>query len=307
MPTLVSLIHPKGLVLHALTFPLVLGTGVLLGVGNPLARLASADGIHAVAFTLWPTAAAGLILCAMGLVAHGTGSVNRRLAGFGLVAGAFGHALPMLAAYWLAARAGAGFASLSFTLTPVFTLAVMALLGREKLRPVRLMAVVLGMAGGLLLVGGQVWSLRLEPVFVGVALLVPTLIAGTNVYRGLTMPRTAPDAWLSAATLVGSALVLALLAPLAQDRQALPDGIDGARWLLIQTLVLVAGYLCYFALQRRAEPVAFSLIGYVMMLVSVGIGTRFFGETVAWTLWPAILLIGSALWMINRFPAEVAP
>ena len=148
--------------------------------------------------------------------------------------------------------------------------------------------------------------LNVEPMFIGVALLVPALIAGTNVYRGLTMPRTAPDAWLSAATLVGSALVLALLAPLAQGRQALPGGMGGACWLLIQTLVLVAGYLCYFALQRRAEPVAFSLIGYVMMLVSVGIGMVVFGESVAWTLWPATALIGAALWLIHRFPARNA-
>lgn len=289
--------------MQALTLSLVMGTGVLLGLGNPLARLASADGLHVLAFTLWPTAVAGLILAGIGLARHGASGVGQRLARFGLVAGAFGHALPMLAAYWLAAHAGAGFASLSFTLTPVLTLAIMALLGRERLRPVRLTAVGLGMAGGLLLVGGQVWSLQLDATFIGVALLVPTSIAATNVYRGLHMPRDLPDAWLSAATLVGSALLLAALAPMVQEGTVRLADRDGAVWLLLQTFALVTGYLCYFALQRRAEPVAFSLIGYVMMLVSVGIGTSLFGETVAWTLWPAILLIGSALWLINRFPA----
>lgn len=293
--------------MQALTLSLVLGTGVLLGLGNPLARLASSEGIHVVAFTLWPTAAAGLILATLGLTVHGASGVGRRLAGFGLVAGAFGHALPMLAAYWLAARAGAGFASLSFTLTPVLTLAIMALLGRERLRPVRLAAVGLGMSGGLLLVGGQVWSLQLDVRFIVVALLVPTLIAATNVYRGLYMPRELPDAWLSSATLVGSTILLAALAPLVQDGQGLPMGTNGTIWLLLQTVALVAGYLCYFALQRRAEPVAFSLIGYVMMLVSVGIGMSVFGEAVAWTLWPAILLIGTALWLIHRFPAFTPP
>lgn len=296
----------KERILQALTLILVMGTGVLLGLGNPLARMASADGLHVLAFSLWPTAVAGLILASIGLARHGVSGVGHRLTRFGLVAGAFGHALPMLAAYWLAAHAGAGFASLSFTLTPVLTLAIMALLGREKLRPVRLAAVGLGMAGGLLLVGGQVWSLQLDATYIAVALLVPTSIAATNVYRGLHMPRDLPDAWLSAATLVGSAALLAALAPMIQDGSVFMTGTDGAVWLILQSAALVAGYLCYFALQRRAEPVAFSLIGYMMMLVSVGIGTRFFGETVAWTLWPAILLIGSALWMINRFPAEAA-
>jgi hypothetical protein len=39
------------------------------------------------------------------------------------------------------------------------------------------------------------------------------------------------------------------------------------------------------------------------MLVSVGIGMSVFGEAVAWTLWPAIFLIGTALWLIHQFPA----
>lgn len=293
--------------MRTLTYPLVLSTGILLGVGNPLARMASTEGVHSLVFTLWPTAAAGLILALIGLTAHGARGVSGQLAAFGLVAGAFGHALPMLSAYWLAARAGAGFASLSFTLTPVLTLAIMALLGREALRPVRIAAVALGMVGGLLLVGGQVWSLQMEARFVAVALLVPTLIAGTNVYRGLHMPRGVPDAWLSASTLAGSTALLALLAPLTHDGAGLLPGVDGACWLGVQTVALVAGYLCYFALQRRAEPVAFSLIGYVMMLVSVGIGMSVFGEAVAWTVWPAIVLIGVALSLIHRFPSRAVP
>lgn len=289
---------------HLSVFPLVLGTGVLLGLGNPLAKLASADGIGALAFTFWPTLAAGLLLGLMAMGARGPAALDRRLLKFGLVAGAFGHALPMVAAYWLAAHAGAGFASLSFTLTPVLTLAIMALLGRETLRPIRLAAVVIGMAGGLLLVGGQVLSLRMDPLFIAVALLVPTLIAGTNVYRGLHMPRDQPDEWLSAATLLGSSLVLAISWPVARSGAVDLPGLHGVCWMLMQAFALVAGYLCYFALQRRAEPVAFSLIGYVMMLVSVGIGSVAFNESVAWTLWPAIVLIGWALWLIHAHPAR---
>lgn len=293
--------------MQRITVSLVFGTGVLLGLGSPLARFAVADGIDVMAFTLWPTAVASLILVTIGLTVHGTLGIDRRLVWFGAVAGTFGHALPMLAAYWLATRAGAGFASLSFTLTPVLTLSIMALLGREALRPIRLAAVGLGMAGGLLLVGGQVWSRQLDASLIAVALLVPTLIAATNVYRGLHMPHGLSDAWLSAATLLGSSLLLAVFTPMFAKVGVLPNGTDGIHWLVLQTLALVAGYLCYFALQRRAEPVAFSLIGYVMMLVSVGIGMRAFGETVAWTLWPAIALIAAALWLIQRYPARLAP
>lgn len=292
--------------MRATTLPWVLGTGVLLGLGNPLARQAGASGISALAFTLWPTALAALLLGGLGWWWHGARPLSRRLLVFGLVAGAFGHALPMLAAYWLASRAGAGFASLSFTLTPVLTLAIMALLGRERLQPLRLLAVVLGLAGGVLLVGGQVWSQQRELHLMAVALLVPTLIAATNVYRGLAMPRGVPDAWLSAATLAGSTGVLLALVPLADTQALAAPAAPGLTWLGAQTAALVAGYLCYFGLQRRAEPVAFSLIGYVMLVVSLGLGHLFMAESVNATLWPALALIAAALWLMHRAPPPAA-
>ncbi len=292
--------------MRASTFPWVLGTGVLLGLGNPLARQAGASGLSALAFTLWPTALAALLLGTLGWWWHGRRTLSGRLMVFGLVAGAFGHALPMLAAYWLATRAGAGFASLSFTLTPVLTLAIMALLGRERLQPVRLLAVALGLAGGVLLVGGQVWSQQRELHLMAVALLVPALIAATNVYRGLAMPRGVPDAWLSAATLGGSTGVLLALVPLADPHALAAPSASGLTWLGAQTAALVAGYLCYFGLQRRAEPVAFSLIGYVMLVVSLGLGHLFMAESVDWTLWPALVLIAGALWLMHRAPQPAA-
>ena len=83
--------------------------------------------------------------------------------------------------------------------------------------------------------------------------LVPALIAATNVYRGLALPRGVPDAWLSAATLGGSTGVLLALVPLADPHALAAPSASGLTWLGAQTAALVAGYLCYFGLQRRAE------------------------------------------------------
>jgi drug/metabolite transporter (DMT)-like permease len=120
------------------------------------------------------------------------------------------------------------------------------------------------------------------------------------------MPRGVPDAWLSAATLGGSTGVLLALVPLADpDVLGAPDAA-GLTWLSAQTLALVAGYLCYFGLQRRAEPVAFSLIGYVMLVVSLGLGHLFMAESMDWTLWPALGLIAAALLLMHRAPQPAA-
>ena len=110
-------------------WPVLIGTGVFLGLGMPLAKAAAAEQVSALSFALWPTIAAGLALMALGRWRHGPPRLSAAHLRFGAIAGLFGHALPMSAAYWLAAEAGAGFTALAFTLPPVFTLAITLLVG----------------------------------------------------------------------------------------------------------------------------------------------------------------------------------
>ncbi|MCB2254162.1 hypothetical protein KTQ74_19795 [Pseudomonas chlororaphis] len=80
-------------------WPLLLGSGVTLG----LAKAAAQYGVGALAFTLWPTLAAGPMLGVIGLLRQGHPADLPRLMRFGSVAGLFGHALPISAVFWLSA------------------------------------------------------------------------------------------------------------------------------------------------------------------------------------------------------------
>lgn len=283
------------------TAPLLLGTGICLGLGIPLSKWATAEGVDALAFATWPTLAAGLLLGALGALREGLPRERRALLRFGLLAGLFGHALPMSALFTLTASAGAGFAALAFTLPPVFTLLVVLLLRLEAPRLPRLGAVALGLCGALLLAGsggGADWA-GLGPVLW--LLAIPASIGAANVYRSRHMPAGVGGAWLSAATLSGSAALL-LAFGLASARLTAPASPAAWGWLLLQTAALVLGYLLYFALQRRAEPVTFSFMGYVSMATGVAAGTLAFGEQLPWTTLPALAAIGAALWLLQRSP-----
>ncbi len=78
-------------------WPVLLATGVTLGLAAPIARAAGAAGVGALAFALWPTLVAALLLALLGLWRHGLPRDRLRLAVFSSVAGLFGHALPMTA------------------------------------------------------------------------------------------------------------------------------------------------------------------------------------------------------------------
>lgn len=290
--------------LHTSVWPLLLGTGICLGLGIPFAKLAALQGTSMLLFACLPTAFAGLVLGVLGHVRHGVPHDHKALVRFGLVAGLLGHALPMSALYALTARAGAGFAALAFTLPAVFTLAITLSLRLERPTWQRICAVALGFSGAAVLVLGRGASLDGQLLDVLTLLAIPASIGAGNVYRSRRMPPGVSGEWLSAATLLSSAGLIALYAGLGPETFGSLG--DGAVWLGAQTVALVVGYLLYFALQRRAEPVTFSFMGYVSMLTGVAAGTLVFGERLAWTTVPALVLILVALQLLSTGAARRA-
>ncbi|WP_084151300.1 DMT family transporter [Azohydromonas australica] len=284
--------------------PLLVGTGVCLGLGIPFAKLAGAQGAGVLLFATLPTAVAGAMLLLLGLLRAGVPAPPAVLLRFGITAGLLGHALPMSALYWLTARAGASFAALAFTLPAVFTLAIVLLLRLEPPTFRRAAAVALGCAGAALLVLGRGLSFSDDLTDVLLVVAIPASIAAGNVYRSRCMPPGVDGEWLSAVTLLSSAVMLAgatAVAPFSIGSLA------GAwHWLAAQALALVVGYLLYFALQRKAEPVTFSFMGYVSMLTGVAAGTLVFGEHLPWSTVPALVLIFLALLLLNTSPAAIS-
>ena len=286
--------------------PLLIGTGVTLGLGAPIAKAASHHGVAALAFTLWPTLAAGLLLGLLGLLRQGRPEDPGRLVSFGAVAGLFGHALPMSALFWLSAHAGAGFASLTLALPPVFTLLISLVLGLERIAAKRVAAVVIGLFGALMMLVAPGSAFDASASELAIALFIPASIGAANVYRSRRMPPGVGGEWLSAATLLASSAALSAVGG-ALGSIALPSDPMPLLWLLGQAGALTVGYLLYFALQRRADPVTFSFIGYVMMLSGVCIGAFAFGERLSWNVLPAAALVLAALVLLQQPAKPGAP
>jgi drug/metabolite transporter (DMT)-like permease len=187
---------------------------------------------------------------------------------------------------------------LSLALRPVFTLAFALLLGRESFAWLRVLAVGLGLCGALLMLSGRGGSYEATGPIIALALAIPASIGAGNVYRAIHLPSGVAGEWLSAVTLLSSASLLAGVGGLAEGL-AVPIEPAALGWLALQAGVLVGGYLLYFALQRRADAVTFSFIGYVMMLAGVAAGTVLLGEQLSRLVWPASGLVLVALWLLT--------
>jgi drug/metabolite transporter (DMT)-like permease len=282
-------------------WPVLLGTGAALGLGMPLAKAAALSGVSSIAFALWPTAMAALLLALVAARRHGRLALNAERIRFAVIAALLGHALPMTAVFWLSAKAGAGFASLAFTMPPVFTLIVALLIRLERFSVLRALAVAVGLCGALLLVAGsgRLGGGRLSLAALLLVLAIPALVGSGNVYRAVRTPSGLQGEWM-ASLILGASFCVLLPVGLAAGQAATPLTVPAFGWLGAQVLALVVGYILYFELQRRAEPVTFSFMGYVMTLTGVVVGGFAFGERLPWVIAPAVLLIMASLWLIQR-------
>ncbi|MEI6321020.1 MAG: DMT family transporter [Pseudomonadota bacterium] len=278
---------------------MLIGTGVMLGLSIPIAKAAAAAGVPALAYALWPTALAALVLASLAARRHGALQGSLPLLRYASISGFLGHAAPMTATFWVSAQAGAGLASIAFTLTPVTTLAISLLVRHERFSPLRLAAVATGFAGALVLVLGRGESMDASSAAVLLVPLIPIFIGGGNVYRARHTPAGTPAEWLAATSLAASSAMLVGVGA-ATGGLGFEPRIDALGWLAAQALAMVVGYGMYFELIRRAEPVTFSLMGYVMMLTGVAVGVGLFGERLPLATGPAVLLIVAAFLLIRR-------
>jgi len=280
-------------------WPLLIGTGVLLGLSIPIAKAAAAAGVPALAYALWPTALAAAVLALLAARRRGALRLSPPLLRYASISGFLGHAAPMTAVFWVSAQAGAGYASLAFTLTPVTTLAISLLVRHERFSAMRAAAVAIGFSGALVLVLGRGQSMHAASLAVLLVPLIPVFIGGGNVYRALHTPAGTPAEWLAALSLAASSTMLAIVGA-GTGTLGFAPGAEAFAWLGAQALAMVVGYGMYFELIRRAEPVTFSFMGYVMTLTGVAVGVGLFGERLPLSAAPALVLIFTAFVMIHR-------
>lgn len=282
---------------------LLLGAGASLGLAMPLGKASIAAGVSALSFVLWPSLVAGGLLAVAAAWRHGPPGQWGNLVRFGLIAGLFGYAIPNTLVAWLSAQAGASFSGLAYTLPPVFTLLYLLALRVQRPSLARVGAVALGLVGAAWLAmarwqGGEVSALAALLI-----VAIPAVIGLGNTYRALFLPPGVPAEWLGAAvTLGGCALLLPVWA--WREGAALSFSAQSAPFLLAQIVAASLGSALFFALQRVAEPVTMSFVGYVMALTAVVVGIGAMNEPLPWELLPASALIAAAFALILRSPAQ---
>lgn len=190
--------------------------------------------------------------------------------------------------------------SVAATVTGIGPLVVLALawpLLAQQPRAASLAAALVGLLGVVLLVGAATSGLDPLGVLAAVAGVVAfstgTVLSQRWVRRaaGGALPPAPRPITMTAWQLTLSG---ALLAPVAGLAEGPPPSLDGAGWLALAYVSLVAtalAFAAWFAGLARLDASAVSVIGLLNPVAGVGLGTALAGEHLALLQWAGLLLV----------------
>ncbi|SME94358.1 Permease of the drug/metabolite transporter (DMT) superfamily [Tistlia consotensis] len=284
---------------------LLLVVGTLWGATFSIGKIAVTHGIPPAAYAFFQSAGAGSVLLVLALL---RGELARPRAGlllYGLVAGTVGLTLPNVNFTVVIQHLEAGTMSVVITLSPLATYVGALLLGMERRSLPRLLGLLCGFAGALvLLVPGATLPGVDQSDWILLGILTPLCYSAQGLFAARFMPPGVGSLRLARLMLFGAALTSGI-AMLASDSLYVPQGLGAAEIaMLLQIAVSSIAYVVVFEVLRRSGPVFFSQVGYVVTVTGVLWGMVIFGERPTAGLLLAGLLVLGGLFLVNRRPAR---
>lgn len=282
---------------------LLLTIGTLWGATFSIGKIAVTHGIPPAAYAFFQSGGAGLALLVLALLRGEIERPRPRLLLYGLAAGTLGLTLPNVNFTVVIQHLEAGTMAVIITLSPLATYVGALLLGMERRSRRRLAGLLCGFAGALiLLVPGATVPGVDQSDWVLLAVLTPLCYSAQGLFAARFLPAGVGSLRLARLMLAGAALTSGL-AMVASDSVYVPRGLGTAEIaMLLQIAVSSVAYVIVFEVLRRAGPVYFSQVGYVVTVTGVLWGMAIFGERpTPWLILAALLVLGG-LWLVNRRP-----
>jgi len=277
---------------------LLLITGSLLGLTFPLGKLAAAAGISPFIWTFLIAFGAGSLLFLALKLQRGRLRISGRYLRYYFIAGTVSYVVPNLIVFFVILKLGAGFTSITFTLSPVFTLLLSFLLRMRSLNGLGVAGICVGFVGGLIvaLTRGEVGHTA-HIYWVILAFGIPLSLAIGNIYRTYDWPPDAEPIELAAGSNLAAAIMLVPLCLVFVGGFPVETLLRVPDIATIQFVSAAVMLYFHFRLQIAGGPVYLSQISYVGAAVGLFAGVLFLGETYPVATWIGALItcVGIAL------------
>ena len=193
-----------------------------------------------------------------------------------------------------------GLASILNATTPLFTVAVMAAAGEEELIIRRVLGVIVGLAGVVILRGGGVGFANGQGL--GILLcLAAALSYGISALIARRELSNSPPLATATFQLMASSLMMVVVAAIFERPWQLPMP-GAATWLAVLGLAGLStalAYIVFFRILRRSGATNVMLVTLLVPVTAILLGSLVLGEQISPREIVGALVIGSALLLID--------
>lgn len=247
-----------------------------------------------------------LALRLLGQRMPGQGDVWMAFVGMGLL----NNVVPFVLIVWGQHHIASGLAAILNATTPLFTVLVAHLLTPdERLTPLKLAGVVVGLAGAVAMVGPDALAGLGTDVTAQVACLAGALAYALAGIFGRRFKRMGITPLATAAGQVSASTMLLLPLMLLVDRPwtlAMPPSTTWAAVLGVGLLSTALAYVLYFRILAAAGATNLLLVTFLIPLSAILLGVSVLGETLLLRHLGGMMLIGAGLACIDgRLPGLV--
>ncbi|MBK8373407.1 DMT family transporter [Sphingorhabdus sp.] len=202
-----------------------------------------------------------------------------------MVVGALNCALPFILFFWGQQYLDSGYASILNATTPIWGVVVAHFMTHdEKATPARIVGVLVGMAGIIVMVGPDAMKGLSNNLLAQIACIISTLfysfaaIYGRRLSQTQMTPMVVATGQTAMAALFMLPVVLLFDQPWAMAMPRLDSTLAGVTLALLSTAL---AYILYFRLIDRAGASNAQLVAFLMPILAVILGIAFLGESLS--------------------------
>ncbi len=289
-----------------LTLFLVIASGLGWMMAITMTRLAVEDGIPYVAVAFWPNAISALLVGLYLLIRFKPVALSRTHLKLYAILALLGQVIAVLVIVYVSSRIPIGVLGLDVSLEPAFTYIFALGLALERFHRVRLLGLLLGLAGLLLILLPQAaLPTRAMVPWVLLGLVAPISWAVLSVWIARVRPPEMDSAVLSFGLCAMAAIMLLPIMAITGDWWwfGTPFGL-GEGMIIGIGITVGLTWIISFECIRLAGPVLYAAWGYVATPTGIFFGIWIFDEKPSGWIWGALVVIVAGLLLLNHTTAK---
>jgi len=285
-----------------LPLALLFTIGALWGFFFILIKTGVTGGVAPVSYLFWFSLGAGTIVLCIGLVRREVPRLERRHLAYYAKASLARFTIPNVILYTAQGKLPVGLMAVIMAFTPIFTYMLSLAFRVEKMIGVRVVGVMLGIGGAMLIVLPK--SSLPDPalaIWVLIGFCVPLMHGSAYVLLSEKhRPAGSTSLGIAAGTLfTTSILSLSLALAMGQFQMLAPPFSTGELALMLHFTLAGLNFYAMFELIRIAGPTYMSQSSSLAVGSGVLFGYLILGETLSLWVWGAIVLILAGVGMVS--------